>query len=93
LFLIYFQKYYYASSLIKLYYEVLFVVAQLKAAATRDKNKAKMQFANTRHLPLFCIPTNKTFHYTRRITPKRVTSLWYPSPHHTCNAKATQIPA
>jgi len=31
---------------------------------------------------------NQTFHYTRRITPKRVTSLRCPSPHH--SAKAAQ---
>jgi len=34
---------------------------------------------------------NQTFHYTRRITPKRVTSLPCPSPRH--SAKTTQLPA
>jgi len=33
----------------------------------------------------------QTFHYTRRITPKRVMSWRCPSPRH-C-AKATQLPA
>jgi len=32
---------------------------------------------------------NQTFHYTRRIMPKRVTSLRCPSPRH--SAKATQL--
>jgi len=32
----------------------------------------------------------QTFHYTRRITPKHVTSLQCPSPRH--SAKATQLP-
>jgi len=32
---------------------------------------------------------NHTFHYTRRIMPKRVTSLRCPSPRH--SAKATQV--
>jgi len=29
---------------------------------------------------------NQTFHYTRRITPKRVTSLRCPSPRHSAKA-------
>jgi len=33
----------------------------------------------------------QTFYYTRRITPKRVTSWRCPSPRHT--AKAIQLPA
>jgi len=33
--------------------------------------------------------SNQTFHYTRRIKPKRVTSLRCPSPRH--NAKTTQL--
>jgi len=37
---------------------------------------------------LLIIP-NKTFHYTRRITPKRVTSWRCPSPRH--SAEATQL--
>jgi len=32
---------------------------------------------------------NQTFHYTRHITPKRVTSLRCPSPRH--SVKATQL--
>jgi len=35
------------------------------------------------------IMIKKIFHYTRRITPKRVTSLRCPSPHH--SDKATQL--
>jgi len=34
------------------------------------------------------ITKNQTFHCTRRVTPKRVTSLWCPFPRH--SAKATQ---
>jgi len=29
---------------------------------------------------------NQTFHYTRRITPKHVTSLRFPSPRHSVKA-------
>jgi len=32
---------------------------------------------------------NQTFRYTRRTTPKRVTSLRHPSAHH--SAEATQL--
>jgi len=34
---------------------------------------------------------SQTFHYTRRITPKRLTSWRCPSPRH--STKATQLPA
>jgi len=38
-----------------------------------------------------CHILNQAFHYTRRITPNRVTSLRCPTPRHI--AKATQLPA
>jgi len=43
------------------------------------------------HSDSSCHIVNQTFHYTHRITPKRVTSLRCPSPRH--SAKATQLPA
>jgi len=38
---------------------------------------------------ILIIIKNQTFDYTRRITPKRVTSLWCLSTRH--SAKATQL--
>jgi len=34
------------------------------------------------HLSSLLVFTDQTFHYTHRITPKRVTSLRYPSPRY-----------
>jgi len=56
----------------------------LKYITTTEKNHISVHRVNFLFL-------NQTFHYTRRIAPKRVTSWWCPSPCH--NAKATQLPA
>jgi len=35
---------------------------------------------------------NQTFHYTRRITPKRVMSLRCPSPRHSAKGNTAMLP-
>jgi len=79
-----------ASNKLRILYSICWKVASNSRTMERVRHyyviKAAWQI-NTANL----LYQNQTFHYIRRITPKRVTSWRCTSPRH--SAKATQLPA